>query len=147
MSISELVNNPQDFKIGDKTYKVSRLSLSEYMATAEDHVLSNYRKVMDSIAKMLTGKEKIDYLVQAGKETPDGAELNRLAVAWGDSMDGHKAILRLALNKHQTINDEQIMELMSEGSKPENAGQLELLGKFLSGIKDTPVTETVEKKA
>lgn len=119
MSLAELTNEPIELTLGGITLKLKRLSLSELFPPAQAKILSEYRNNVNEMAKGLTGETLQIHLKNALKETPRGAELDRLVHEYYASPVGQAEMLLIAFNKCQPITEEQLTELVSRATKDE----------------------------
>ena len=129
MSVSELVNTPITLKLGDKQYKVQRLSVGELFGFSSALVVQEYRNNIIEIAKALTGKDKIDYLNAATKEIPKGEQLNNAAMEYMATGQGLSELLKLGLNKCQKVEDDEISESLMKATDEERL----MLVSYISG--------------
>jgi hypothetical protein len=134
--ISDLVNSSLDFKLGSKTVKVVRLSIGEFFATAEQATKQAYLNNIQAVSAMLSGKEKIDYLMGATKDIPAGEKLNELAMEWVKSPKGVSVLLMMGLSKNQNITEDDLNALIT-GASP---AEIELVIQYMLGIPATPAT-------
>jgi hypothetical protein len=143
MSISDLSNSPLEFNLGKKSVKVSRLSIKEFFGIAENKVKQNFINNMQSVASFLNGKEKIEYLIQTTKDIPTGDKLFELTQIWIKTNEGMSELLKVALNKHQTLTEEEITTLILQA----DIGQIEAMVNFIAGVEnESGVQNTDEKK-
>lgn len=114
--ISELANTPFKAKLGEKEYLISRMPISELYGPAEQHVRTEYKSNMMSIAAELQGKEKMQYLNEATRDIPKGSELLAAAQEYLSTPEGYFDLLMRALSKHQTVNEGEVLNAITKAS-------------------------------
>jgi len=119
MSVSEMANQAMEVQLGDKKLLVSRMSIAELYGPAESKVIGDYKANMISISQSLTGRDKMDYLREATKDIPKGAILLAAAQEYLGTPEGYFDLVSRALNKHQKINEDEILKLLSSSSEEE----------------------------
>jgi hypothetical protein len=129
MSINELSNSPIDFTFGGRTYKIKTLSLKEFFGDAQAKALQFELEKIKSLASILEGKDKTDYLTNAQKNIPSGDSLFVASMQYLATPLGLAELLKIALNKCQTVSDEEISEALFRSTDEEKA----LLFSYLQG--------------
>ena len=119
MSVLEMANQPIEISLGDRKLLVSRLGTRELYGPAESKIVSDYKANILSFAASLTGKEKIQYLVDAGKEIPKGSALLAAAQDYFGTPEGYYDLLMRGLNKHQKIDESEILGLICKATEEE----------------------------
>jgi len=119
MSIQELANQPQEILLGKRKILISRMSIAELYGPAESKVISDYKANMISIASNLTGPDKIKYLTEATREIPKGAALMAAAGEQLGTPDGYFDLITRAFNKHQKIEENEILQILAQSSDEE----------------------------
>ena len=135
MSIGELINAPIEITLGGKKLKIQRLTISEIFTPAETKVQQDYIRNVQDVAKVLSGKDKSDFLLSALKDVPKGAELDKQSIEYMSTPQGVASMLLLGFNKCQVVTEAEIADLMLNANEEE----LGFIRSFLSG-------ETEEKK-
>lgn len=147
MAINELANIPVDITLGGKTFKVSRLSTKELFGNAQAKVISDYNKNIMTIASSLSGQEKTNFLVQSLKEIPSGAILNQMANEHLATLEGMTSLYMVALNKHQKVSEEEVVELLLRAKEEETViAMARITGSTEEQIKEQMEEDNGEKK-
>lgn len=143
MSISSLSNAPIELTFGGKALKLQRLSIKELFAPAETKIQQDYIKNCQDVAKNLTGKEKIDFLIGSTANMPKGAELDKLVNEWINTPQGIASLLLIGFNKCQPITEDELSNLMMSATSEE----LEFIKNFLgdSTEEDKGTDKVVDK--
>jgi hypothetical protein len=136
MSIAELVNAPVEVTIGGRKLKLQRLTISELFAPAQAKILQDYRNNVAEMSKVLNGAEKMEFLKGANKDTPKGAELDKLVNEYYASTQGGAEALLRAFNKHQTISELELTDLILRATEDEKEA-LQNAIQYAMGDEDT----------
>jgi hypothetical protein len=129
MSVNELANSAIDFSFGGKTYKIKTLSLKEFFGDAQAKALQFELEKIKSLASILEGKDKTDYLVNAQSNIPSGDSLFQASMQYLATPLGLAELLKVALNKCQVVTDEEISEALFRSTDEEKT----LLFSYLQG--------------
>ena len=117
MTVSDLANNPVTFTLSKKDYRVKRLNLMELFGEFE--VLIK-RKYMDDIVELASrikdSKEKVEFQRRALQDMPSGKRMEELINENMSTFEGGVKLLHLALNKCQTVDMEEVRNLIVEPS-------------------------------
>jgi hypothetical protein len=144
--ICDLTNTPIEMTIAGRQIKVKRLSIGEFFGIAESAVRQQYINNIQTIASMLSGKEKMDYLSQATREIPKGDELHQSALAYLNSPQGIAILLSVGLNKLNKLSDEDISALILAAKE----GEVQYVVQYMVGIDSekapSEAPEETEKK-
>lgn len=144
--ISELANMPIKVKLCGKEFLISRLSIGSFFGIAESRVKEQRRNNALEIAKGLQGKEKMDFLMNVQNSMPKGNELNSEAMEWLNQPDGIAEILKIAFNKHQKLDDDEISNILLSSDQAE----LQFVLGYIIGApekkEDTNITDIDKKK-
>ena len=150
MALNELVNAPVVISLAGRDFQVARLSVSEIWASAENEVISRYHKTVSSIAKNLTGQDKLDYLRDATRHVPSGNELADQRGEWLNSIEGVAYLLQIALQKYNDLTGVSIVDLVIQ-----DPASVEYIINHIVGIKSedkdksddkAPTNDVVDKK-
>ena len=147
MSISDLANIPIELSLGGKIFKVQRLAMTEIFGYAEAKIVENYLKQVNTVAERLTGKLQEQYLDKATsfKSIPKGKELTEASHEYLDTIAGTMSILKLGLNKCQTVSDDELNSILLMATDVER----NILIKYLTGsdaVEKAELTEGDKKK-
>ncbi len=147
MSINAISNAPVELSFGGRKYKVQTLSIKEFFGEPQAKIVSNYLQNVQQVASMLTGKDKIDYLATATKTIPAGDQLYQEAMAYLSTPLGLADLLRLGLNKCQTVSDDEITEALYKATDEERQILMACLsGSFEVGKTDVATAGDDKKK-
>lgn len=116
MDIHNLVNGELEFEIGNKKYKIKRLSVSELFTYFQKIVKEEYLKNVSELTRLLDKEERSEFLRKAMKDMPSGSILDNLAQDKMSSIDGALMILYKAMNKvkGQEVSMDEIIEISSD---------------------------------
>lgn len=143
MSISDFDNKPMTFNLNGKDYKIKRLAPTEFLGLAETKVKEKIMAEIKELASAFTGKEKIDYMLQAQKSIPKKDELNALAIEWLDSNDGMIELLKIIFNKVEPVSNDEIANIIMNCDE----AVLGQLTKYAIGVPDGEIKpDSVEDK-
>jgi len=95
----EIIDLGVDFIIGEKEYKVQKLSIVEALNALKTIAKKDYIDNAEVISKSLSGKEKSEFLISVWKQMPDENELIDQAEKSILSIRGIITIIEIALNK------------------------------------------------
>jgi hypothetical protein len=96
----ETLNLAIDLLIGEKSYKVSRLSVVEVLQTLKDLAIEDYISNANKIAKTLEKEEKQEFLLNVWQKIPNEDELISGAEKTLLSLRGITTIIQLSLKKN-----------------------------------------------
>ena len=136
MSIVDAANLPVERSLGGKIFKVKRLSIKQLFGISETKIINDCNRDIDRIAKTLTGKEKIDYLLAAGRSIPKGSELSQLATEYSQSPSGLSDLLLASINnEYQKVEESELAELLLNSTQEEQVA----LMSYISGMNQEEV--------
>jgi hypothetical protein len=126
-NISDMLNIPTPIVLGDKVRKFRRLEVAEVFGMLEREILDEYADRMQKVSDSLSGKDKVDYLVQMSQAMPAGHELANLAINRVSTLSGLLKLFKLSLLPEadangQPLPDPDIVTLLNEN--PKLVGQL-----------------------
>jgi hypothetical protein len=109
---------------------LKRLSIKQLFGISETKILEDYYKDVQRVAATLTGKDKVDFLLSATKNTPKGTELNDLAAQYSQTPSGLSDLLMTGLNNEfQKVTEDEVSQLILHSNQEE---QVALMA-FISG--------------
>jgi hypothetical protein len=142
IAISDLTNDPIDFKIGSKILKIQRLNLRELSGHFEGKIKKQHLDNIRDVASLFEDiKEKRDYLNQATLAIPNATKLQKLASEYLQTEEGMLDILKIGMVKLQKLTEEEIDNVLIEAKEEE----IQLLIQYLLGY-EAPKNEEELKK-
>lgn len=138
MAISELANMPIIVKMNGNDYKIQRLSIRDIWGMADNKIIQDYYRSVQEISSHLPQIEKVAYLKDATRNVPRGSELHESRSEFLQSVDGIAALMRQALNKLQTVSEDEIINIIIKDSE-----SVEFVINYLMGIssEDKPLSD------
>lgn len=131
MDVHNIANNPLDFVLSGKKYKVKRLSILDLKGSFVKEIKEEYfDDVINMANRIKDAKERYDFQNQALKNMPKNADLDKLITEKMNSIDGGIKILFIALNKCQEVTVEEVNEIMLSGK---NTSTINALVDFVLG--------------
>jgi hypothetical protein len=131
MDISNLANTEIQMSIGDKSFKLKRLTLLDLYSSFETDIKKDYMNSIIELAQMIKNeKERITFQKEAIREVPRGKLLEEEVRNRMDSVDGGIKILHIALNKLNKVSLEEVRAMISN---PHNSAQIATIMDFIIG--------------
>jgi len=108
----DLTNDPVEMNIGDKVFKVQKISYHQLFRNMEPVIKEEYIRDVKLFSDQFTGKEKAEYIKSSIKDIPVGESLIELIVKKLQTIEGIIEILFLALKAYNKITKEDIRNLI-----------------------------------
>jgi len=142
MEISNIANNPVEFILSNKTYKVKRLSLLDLYGSFESEVKTEYMELIQNYCKTVKDiKERIQLQKELIQDMPSGSTLQTKVSEKMSTFEGGKKILVMALSKCQQITDDEINTILLD---QDNSITISNLMDFISGNDNKKVVNEVK---
>ena len=139
MQVSNLANHPIELPLGERTFKIKRLSLLDLYGEFENEVKEEYINDIVKIAsKMKSSSERITFQREAMKDIPKGKELEDSCQAKMDSMLGGIKMLYMALDDDNDITFEELKTMLGNNREnPEFDAQVGAIVNYIIGVDST----------
>jgi len=112
MNLANMLNEPVERTIGNKTYKIKRLSLRDLFVTLAKIQQDKFEASIYRLAEKMPEKERNKFIIKALKETEDN-DMVSVVQSGIKSIEGIYEVMKLALNKLQKVTDEELDEVLS----------------------------------
>jgi len=144
-NISELANTPLDFKIGEKVYKIKRLSLNSIFAEFEKEIREDYFTNTREMLKVLEDKDK-EIFFKTNK-MPVGKVMDEKVQERLQSNSGGIKVLYKAFNLCQKVSQEEINAIIEDANNSDIISQIisYSIGNDIKDIKEDIITEAQKK--
>lgn len=138
-TVSDMINTPAPIVLGGVVRKLRRLSVAEVFGQMEQDILEEYAEQMQKVAGTLSGKDKVDYLVQMSQGVPTGSALAGKAAERMGSLRGLAKLFKMSLlveadKDGRPLPDPDLLSLVNE-----NPDLVRQLSKAMVGIEATMV--------
>ena len=135
----KVLGQPVEITLSGTAYKARMLPIKTVFAWAETQVVKEAMANVKSLAESLDGKEKLDFLIKAGKElVPTGKELQTKALARTKTLDMLEELLFQALTRDQPELTREEIECLLEDNLTEIESFLPLLMRGAEKPKGSP---------
>jgi len=122
-SIKALTSKAENILIGGKPYIARRLGLPEVYDIIERYVLDLELHEIKECASLLSGQEKIDFILQAKSKLPSGLELQKKVKELLPNLDAHRdCVIRVLLASLDGMGDvtfNHVKAIVYSGDVPE----------------------------
>lgn len=131
MQVSNLANNSIDMKIGERTFKVKRLSINDLYTDFENEVKSEFfDNVVDLASRIKDIDQALELQRKSIKDIPKGVELELLAGQKLASTNGIIKTVYKAIKDSNEITFEEVKQLVYN---KEHSIQLKNIIDYLAG--------------
>lgn len=115
-TLNDLTNDPIEMNIGDKIFKVQKISYHQLFRLMEPTIKEDYIRDVKMFSDQFQGKEKTDYIRSAIKDMPTGEEIINLILKKLHSIEGVIEILYLALKGFNKISKDEVKNMFENPS-------------------------------
>src|ERR1035437_836307 len=98
-SMTNLLNVAVPFTIAGKEYQIKQLSIGEILALAESEVRKTAMADANEMAKLVNGKDKVDFLRGVLQDLPKGEKLRIACDEWLNTPAGVSGLFQAAAKK------------------------------------------------
>jgi len=145
MSVSDLTNKPIEFDIDGKTYKVKKLSVLDIFENTEVKIKEKYEKDVSDMAKLLSDKDRGEFLRNAIREMPTGKRMEEMVNDHINTTQGGLDMLKTILNKCQEVSMEEVLSIVGKASNNDSVSSI-MAYAISQGEKEATDGETKQKK-
>ena len=131
--LSTITNEPFEYRIGERTLRVAKLSIAQIFGALEGAVKSQYILDAQQYAALLDPSERAAFMAQSFKDMPRGTQLQDMGTDHMATMDGIALMLRLAVQQAgDQLGEQEALDLIDR----DNLAELSVLVRHLCSITD-----------